>query len=770
MTTSTITPNTTTQDEAGVPPATPATRQPAGVKKIKIGDFRAAVDSLAWSTNDLRGSTPAEFVQQDVGTRLGDRIAEVEALIPSVPERFADDLNHAQEVIRAARRSIARWTKAREDAQPDAEALPSGKDITVPLCNLIVSPQNVRAADESDVTGLAGLIAAQGLLQNLTVIPHLSVRGKLTKFFEVVAGGRRLRALQLLRQQGKIRHDEPIGCKLRDAEEATAVSLAENSEREQMHPADQFAAFARLIEEGKTVAQVAALFACSELTVTRRLTLAKAAPELLALYREDGMELDQLMALCTVDDHERQIAAWNSAPSYSRSAAALRRLLADEEVSTTDRRVQLVGLAAYEAAGGKIRRDLFSDQADAGWLTDGALLDRLVNDRLQAEAAKLAAEGWSWVEVHPEFDHTVSSLYSTAPRQRRAMTAEEAAHLEALHAESVRLADKFEAACDNDEPEDENERAALLDPIEAELQAADDAYRAAEEQLLEVSPAVMALAGAVVSISRVGELEVRRAQLRKADSRAIKAALSAPPAAGQGGTADDGATSAGTEHTGKAPSAADLSDSLARRLSAHRTFAVQAMLADNAHVALAAVVHALVPRLVEDQPFTRGTALGLSAKPSRVPLVASAPEAQASRAVVALDERINAWRDRLPGDPGKQFAWLVGLPASDLLDLLALCAALAADGLTGVDREHPIDALAGALGLDMADWFEATGETYLKHIPKAKIIAAVTEAKPGSDAAALAGMKKAELVAQAERDLQGSRWLPPMLRAKAARD
>ena len=46
-----------------------------------------------------------------------------------------------------------------------------------------------------------------------------------------------------------------------------------------------------------------------------------------------------------------------------------------------------------------MERDLFDAEHD-GFLTDVNLLETLVTEKLQAEADKLKADGWSWVEVN----------------------------------------------------------------------------------------------------------------------------------------------------------------------------------------------------------------------------------------------------------------------------------------------------------------------------------------------------------------------------------
>src|SRR3546814_14730121 len=76
----------------------------------------------------------------------------------------------------------------------------------------------------------------------------------------------------------------------------------------------------------------------------------------------------------------------------------------ESTVRASDKRVQFVGLEAYEQAGGVVLRDLFQHD-DGGWLQDVALLDHLVTEKLPAEAEQVAAEGWKWIEVATEFPY-----------------------------------------------------------------------------------------------------------------------------------------------------------------------------------------------------------------------------------------------------------------------------------------------------------------------------------------------------------------------------
>jgi ParB family chromosome partitioning protein len=123
--------------------------------------------------------------------------------------------------------------------------------------------------------------------------------------------------------------------------------------------------------------------------VKQRLKLAAVSPKLLELYAEDEISLDQLMAFTVTNDHARQEQVWEAlAKSYNKEPYAIRRQLTERAVQASDRRAQFVGLDAYQAAGGGVMRDLFTEDR-GGWLQDPALLDRLVEEKLRAEAARI---------------------------------------------------------------------------------------------------------------------------------------------------------------------------------------------------------------------------------------------------------------------------------------------------------------------------------------------------------------------------------------------
>ena len=197
-------------------------------------------------------------------------------------------------------------TATLEETQALQAAMPAQDMRLVPLTPLRSRPsmRNVRKSRRASIPELAASILRVGLLQNLTVV--VSVDGQ---HYEVVAGGRRLAALKLLAKRRRIAKDYQVPCLLVADASARTASLTENVQREAMHPADQFEAFASLVAEGRPVEDIAADFGVTPLVVQRRLKLANVSPRLLEDYRSDAVTLDQLMALAITDDHAAQEAA-----------------------------------------------------------------------------------------------------------------------------------------------------------------------------------------------------------------------------------------------------------------------------------------------------------------------------------------------------------------------------------------------------------------------------------------------------------------------------
>lgn len=617
--------------------------------------------------------------------------------------------------------------------------VPAQHLLLVPLSLLRPSARNVRRSGAIGIAELAASIARVGLLQNLTV-----TRARDGEHYEVVAGSRRLAALKLLAKQHRITKDADVPCLTVADVSARTASLTENLQREAMHPADQFAAFAALVAEGRTVEEIAADFAVTPLVVQRRLKLANISPRLMADYRAGDIALDQLMALAITDEHDAQEAAYYNAPSWSRDPQALRSRLTEQEIDACRNPLaQFVGLDAYEVAGGSTRRDLFADAHQGIYLSDNALLYRLAQERLDSEAQKVQAEGWAWVDAVPTLTSADLHLFQRAPMQAREPRAGEAKRIAALQAKMQQLGAAIEEALEAGD----DERA---DALHEQGERAGDRLQSIERNLMEYSPATRAVAGAIVTVGHSGELVIHRGLMREAEAKAMRLLAKAR----------EGTTQSEAEEGKGKTTAPGLSETLTRRLSAHRTAALRIELARNPHTALAALVCHLLETHEHQAVHTTPLCIGLRPQPC---LDAYAPDMPHSPAVAAMQELHTALTDGLPEDGEARFTHLLGLDQDALLQLLALCVASSLNAVTSRTNEPCAASLAQAVALDMAAWWTPTAEGYFRHVSKAAIADAAQEFAP-EHATRLRALTKAGSAAEAERLVVGTGWLPAMLR------
>ena len=484
---------------------------------------------------------------------------------------------------------------------------------------------------------------------------------------------------------------------------------------------------------------MAGQFGVTPLVVQRRLKLANVAPEFIALYRKDSLKLDHLIVLQspTITTNRRQ--AWQALPNYDRSPDALRRALTESEISARESIVRLVSLKAYEKAGGAIRRDLFADDQDEGFVTDPELLRRLATEKLDKAAAQLKEDGYGWVEVIPELDYATLSAFGRVQSTLRDATAKEQAKLDALNKKLSDIEEQAQAA-EGDEDR-QSEFSDQADDIEAEIDALQDKRRVPD-------PQQQVLAGAVVSIGSNGKLQINEGLLKPEDAKRFtreqKAALK--PAFPTGPRIHSAA--------------------LVRRLTAHKTLALQATLAQRPDIALVALTHRLVLRTFFNAGYSVENVVQIDTEAT--PLDQYAPDVKGCKAHAALVEQETVLRAALPDDPATLFAWLLQQPQDAVLRLCAYCVAKTLNGVSADEGSHVLDALANAAGLDMREFWAPTAENYLGSLPKARILDAVREAVSPEAAATLTALKKAGLTTAAEKKLAGTGWLPGPLRGHAA--
>jgi ParB family chromosome partitioning protein len=515
---------------------------------------------------------------------------------------------------------------------------------------------------------------------------------------------------------------------VRDSSDVSAEedSLAENSQREPLHPLDQFLAFQTLREQGQGDEAIAARFFVTPAVVRQRLKLAAVSEKLLALYAEDELTLDQLMAFTVTNDHARQEQVWEAlARSPYKEAYQIRRMLTEGAVRASDKRAQFIGPEAYEAAGGVVSRDLFQAH-DGGWFQDPALLDRLVAEKLAAAAETIAAEGWKWVSADVAFEyghtHGLRRLASTNP-----LSDEEQAAYDALAQEYATLEETYSEA--DELPDDVDQR---LGEIETALDAFDNSPPVFD-------PDEIARAGVFVSLDGSGDLKIERGYLRPEDEVEIEPDTEGgAPAATADADGDvqrkvitlGGAAQPGPEAEEEDDAIKPLPERLMTELTAHRTLALREAVGCDPDTAYLAVLHALA--LKTFYRFSTATCLELEVKHST--FGHQVPDLNDTASAKAIVARHEAWADQLPQDPGALWQALTGFDGDSRQALFAHCVGLSVNAVhqswNQGGRMNHADALARAVNLDMAaaGW-TPTVETYLGRVTKSRILEAVREGR-----------------------------------------
>ena len=228
----------------------------------------------------------------------------------------------------------------------------------ISLERLHVSELNPRkTVSEAHIESLADSIERFGLIHNLAGV--LDADDKVG----IVAGGCRLRAIQKIAERSKDHPFATVPVKLAaNAAEAEDWASAENAAREDMTPADEIRSFGRMKARGATVPEIALAFAVTEARVYQRLALAGLPEPVLAALAEGEISLGTAKAFTLSQDEALTLDILGQVKGQAVSEAAIKNALHPDAIKATDRRAKFVGLKAYEAEGGTVTRDLFSDE------------------------------------------------------------------------------------------------------------------------------------------------------------------------------------------------------------------------------------------------------------------------------------------------------------------------------------------------------------------------------------------------------------------------
>ncbi len=557
----------------------------------------------------------------------------------------------------------------------------------------------------------------------------------------------------------------PCIVKRDSATSAEDDSLAENVQRADLHPLDQFRTFQTLRDQGLGEEDIAARFFVSAATVRQRLRLASVSPRLLDLYADDQMKLEQIMAFSITNDHVRQEQVWDTVSrSHSREPYYIRRLLTETAVRASDRRAMYVGIDTYEAAGGVVMRDLF-EQDNGGWMQDPGLLEQLVFEKLKVDADALKSkEGWKWVDAALDFPFGHTSGLRRFYGERAEFTADELARHDQIKAEYDKLDAEYAEANEYSEE------------TEARLEELGTALDQLNDRPYVFDPNEVARGGAFISLSANGELKIERAFVRPEDEPVVDTEDSDP--GDPGGDSDGeipGSTAGGVSVNGKPVSNEQiddeddtlrpLSDKLVLDLTATRTVALRNALANDAVMAFIAVLHAFV--LKTFYVYGSDSCLELTLQSAKFSQTQGLGDTVWAK---EIDQRHEAWGHDLPKSPDDLWEFLIRLDEVSRQVLFAHCASLSLNAVIEPWNRRTravahADQVARTIGFDLveAGWVP-TVDNYLGRVTKAHILQAVREAKGERSAQLIDHLKKQDMAREAERLLEGSGWLPELLR------
>ncbi|WP_375210673.1 ParB/RepB/Spo0J family partition protein [Hyphococcus sp.] len=254
---------------------------------------------------------------------------------------------------------------------------------TIPLSELRISRLNMRhSRKKPDVSDILPSIRESGIRQTLLV-------RKEGDHYGVVAGRRRYFALKEIEKETGQTPDVPCAIMTEeDAASAIAASVIENVGRLPASEMEQYTAFKRLHDEGRSVDEIAAFFGVTELLVRRVLALASLAEPIRKLYAEEEIDRETIRALtlATEDQQAEWLRLYESEDERAPRGRNCKAWITGGAVITTDK-----ALFEVENYDSLITADLFGEHGvfndpDAFWKAQSAAIAQRIDAYI--------ADGW----------------------------------------------------------------------------------------------------------------------------------------------------------------------------------------------------------------------------------------------------------------------------------------------------------------------------------------------------------------------------------------
>ena len=274
---------------------------------------------------------------------------------------------------------------------------------------LSISKANMRQGKKPpDVSDILPSVIRRGVIIPVIVRPNCN-----EGHYEICAGKRRYFASLAAQAAGK--EDVTLPCieiAANDDAEALEISMIENMLRQAPDPVTQWESYTRLVKEGRSVDDIAATFALTELQVKRILALGNLLPRIREAFRAEEIDGETVrhLTLATKAQQKAWLALFEGEDGYAPRGQQLKAWLFGGGAISTE--VALFDLAEYK---GQIVTDLFGEHgyfadADAFWAAQSAEIEK--------RKAAYLEDGWSAVEIVPPSQHFASWDHEKAPKRK----------------------------------------------------------------------------------------------------------------------------------------------------------------------------------------------------------------------------------------------------------------------------------------------------------------------------------------------------------------
>ena len=638
---------------------------------------------------------------------------------------------------------------------------------TIPLSKLHLSAANVRKTVNEDAdTQLSHDIEARGLLQNLIV-----TKAKKRGHFDVIAGGRRLRAMNQIVERKGWKAATEISCKVLESEpgDSTETSLAENFQRMAMTPAEECRAFQHFTSQDGDVEAVALRFGITRRFVEGRLRLASLADPIFEELAAGKMTLDLAKAYASTDQHEVQLRVFEQMNGswQSDNPDTVRRMIADGSVRGNDPLALLVTEDRYVAAGGKVERDLFNETADDRWL-DIEILHKLADETMQAEAKRLLDEtGIAWVRpiagsssYNVQHDLGVNPVHlPPAPIGEDAST-----RIDAIQTRMEQIGETIDALAEDDEEG--------YDTLQSEYDDIDREMREISNPKADLPEEWKPEVGTFLLVSTAGEMvleggyfsEKQLKMERDDDGNVTGGSFEEPVSRGSGSKAP-----ASPEAT--APGGKPVSAKLFDELAVQRRNILSASLLGDPGLAMDFAIFSMAdkPVLSYAEGGYDGSGTTIKAGHPNDPVLSSnVPKSLADDYLAgAYDNLEKGWTE--PRAVADRFAAFRALDDETKAAWLAYVVATSLEAKKGYSSEyHPIHAMLGTiLNIEPATMWRPTAENFFDRIAKGSSLDLLKEVGGADLANRYSGSKKGEIATSCEKIFAGDTIIEDDIKERA---